>query len=210
MIFTYLLLQRLQYFRANSCASFSEVNSEGYSVANQSASSTLSTFLVCTKSCYCLKVYTDRFYNSSYVLNVLIFLTPFFWSSFNIIQSLLSHVAWNRLLLVSVYGYPTVCQNVIVCYFIRLQFRFAHHQAAMIVALRQALDFLLVRAATNPATIAEPSHEDERILHVVKALSRANAGSFNVSRGGGQFQPRGGPLPGYVKLGLELLRVGFV
>ena len=80
----------------------------------------------------------------------------------------------------------------------------------MIVALRQALDFLLVRAATNPATIAEPSHEDERILHVVKALSRANAGSVNVSRGGGQFQPRGGPLPGYVKLGLELLRIGFV
>lgn len=82
-----------------------------------------------------------------------------------------------------------------------LQFRFAHRQAAMIVALRQALDFLLVRAATNPATIAEPSHEDERILHVIKALSRANAGSFNVSRGGGQFQPRGGPIPGLMHRG---------
>ena len=80
---------------------------------------------------------------------------------------------------------------------VRLQFRFAHHQAAMIVALRQALDYLLVRAATTPCTIAEPTHSDERILNVIKSLSRANAGSFGVSRGGGnQFPPRGRPLPG--------------
>ena len=74
----------------------------------------------------------------------------------------------------------------------RLQFRFAHHQAALIVALRHALDYLLVRAATTPSSIAEPNHMDEKILHVVKSLSRANAGSFGVGRGGGnQFQHRG-------------------
>lgn len=84
---------------------------------------------------------------------------------------------------------------------LRLQFRFPHHQAAMIVALRQAVDYLLVRAATTPSTIAEPTHADERILNVIKSLSRANAGSFGVSRGGGnQFQPRGRPLPGWVQL----------
>jgi len=75
-----------------------------------------------------------------------------------------------------------------------LQFRFAHHQAALIVALRHALDYLLVRAATTPSSIAEPNHMDEKILHVVKSLSRANAGSFGVGRGGGnQFQQRGAP-----------------
>jgi len=83
-----------------------------------------------------------------------------------------------------------------------LQFRFPHHQAAMIVALRQALDYLLVRAATTPSTIAEPTHADERILNVIKSLSRANAGSFGVNRGGGnQFPPRGRPLPGLMHRG---------
>jgi len=76
----------------------------------------------------------------------------------------------------------------------RLQFRFVHHQAAMIVALRHAVDFLLVRAATTPSIIAEPSHMDEKILHVMKSLSRANAGWFGVKRGGGnQFHQRGHP-----------------
>lgn len=76
----------------------------------------------------------------------------------------------------------------------RLQFRFVHHQAAMIVALRHAVDFLLVRAATTPSIIAEPSHMDEKILHVMKSLSRANAGWFGVNRGGGnQFHHRGHP-----------------
>ncbi|XP_078384818.1 ATP-dependent RNA helicase A protein-like [Oculina patagonica] len=83
-----------------------------------------------------------------------------------------------------------------------LQFRFPHHQAAMIVALRHALDYLLVHAATTPPKIAEPSHTDERILNVIKSLSRANAGSFGVSRSGGhQFQPRGRPPPGLMHRG---------
>lgn len=85
----------------------------------------------------------------------------------------------------------------LIFFSLRLRFRFPHHQAAMIVALRQAVDYLLVRAATTPSTIAEPTHADERILNVIKSLSRANAGTFGVSRGGGnQFQPRGRPLPG--------------
>lgn len=77
----------------------------------------------------------------------------------------------------------------------RLQFRFIHHQAALIVALRHALDYLLVRAATTPAIIAEPNDMDEKILHVIKALSRANAGSFGLGGGGNQFQQRGHPPP---------------
>ncbi|CAH3166121.1 unnamed protein product [Porites evermanni] len=82
-----------------------------------------------------------------------------------------------------------------------LQFRFVHHQAAMIVALRHAVDFLLVRAATTPSIIAEPSHMDEKILHVMKSLSRANAGWFGVNRGGGnQFHHRGHP-PGLMHRG---------
>ena len=82
----------------------------------------------------------------------------------------------------------------VIFYPSRLQFRFVHHQAAMIVALRHAVDFLLVRAATTPSIIAEPSHMDEKILHVMKSLSRANAGWFGVNRGGGnQFHHRGHP-----------------
>lgn len=81
-----------------------------------------------------------------------------------------------------------------------LQFRFAHHQAAQIVALRHALDYLLVRTATTPSIIAEPTHMDEKILHVIKSLSRANAGSFGVGRGGNQFQQRGPP-PGLMYRG---------
>ena len=83
--------------------------------------------------------------------------------------------------------------HLFTLFFLRLQFRFVHHQAAMIVALRNALDYLLVRAATTPAIIAEPNHMDEKILHVIKALSRANAGSFGVGGGGHQFPQRGHP-----------------
>lgn len=70
----------------------------------------------------------------------------------------------------------------------------------MVVALRSALDYLLVRAATTPGIIAEPDHMDEKILHVFKSLSRANAGSFGVQNQQGvrQFPQRGHP-PGSVK-----------
>ncbi|XP_068739681.1 ATP-dependent RNA helicase A protein-like [Montipora capricornis] len=83
-----------------------------------------------------------------------------------------------------------------------LQFRFVHHQAAMVVALRHALDYLLVRAATTPSVIAEPNHMDEKILHAIKSLSRANAGTFGVQNrpGGNQFPPRGHP-PGLMHRG---------
>ena len=80
-------------------------------------------------------------------------------------------------------------------FFFRLQFRFVHHQAAMVVALRSALDYLLVRAATTPGVIAEPDHMDEKILHVFKSLSRANAGCFGVQnqQSARQFPQRGHP-----------------
>jgi len=63
-----------------------------------------------------------------------------------------------------------------------------HHQAAMVVALRQAIDVLLIQAASDPQSIAQPSHEDERVINTIKALSRNNAGKFVQ---GGQ----GGPPP---------------
>ena len=83
----------------------------------------------------------------------------------------------------------------IIYFFFRLQFRFVHHQAAMVVALRSALDYLLVRAATTPGIIAEPDHMDEKILHVFKSLSRANAGCFGVQNQQSvrQFPQRGHP-----------------
>lgn len=83
-----------------------------------------------------------------------------------------------------------------------LQFRFVHHQAAMVVALRSALDYLLVRAATTPGVIAEPDHMDEKILHVFKSLSRANAGCFGVQnqQSARQFPQRGHP-PGLMQRG---------
>ena len=85
--------------------------------------------------------------------------------------------------------------RILFLFSVRLQFRFVHHQAAMVVALRHALDYLLVRAATTPSVIAEPNHMDEKILHAIKSLSRANAGTFGVQNrpGGNQFPPRGHP-----------------
>ena len=85
--------------------------------------------------------------------------------------------------------------RILVLFSVGLQFRFVHHQAAMVVALRHALDYLLVRAATTPSVIAEPNHMDEKILHAIKSLSRANAGTFGVQNRprGNQFPPRGHP-----------------
>lgn len=83
-----------------------------------------------------------------------------------------------------------------------LQFRFVHHQAAMVVALRSALDYLLVRAATTPGIIAEPDHMDEKILHVFKSLSRANAGCFGVQNQQSVRQsPQRGHPPGLMQRG---------
>ncbi|XP_074611136.1 ATP-dependent RNA helicase A-like [Acropora palmata] len=83
-----------------------------------------------------------------------------------------------------------------------LQFRFVHHQAAMVVALRSALDYLLVRAATTPGIIAEPDHMDEKILHVFKSLSRANAGCFGVQNQQSVRQfPQRGHHPGLMQRG---------
>ena len=117
-------------------------------------------------------------------------------AGFGDIQHKSYHENWNMLrpnhghLLVSCLSFT------VIFYPSRLQFRFVHHQAAMIVALRHAVDFLLVRAATTPSIIAEPSHMDEKILHVMKSLSRANAGWFGVNRGGGNQFPRRGHPPG--------------
>ena len=61
--------------------------------------------------------------------------------------------------------------RIVVLFSVRLQFRFVHHQAAMVVALRHALDYLLVRAATTPSVIAEPNHMDEKILHAIRSPS---------------------------------------
>ncbi|KAK3730001.1 hypothetical protein QZH41_000955 [Actinostola sp. cb2023] len=78
-----------------------------------------------------------------------------------------------------------------------IRLRMPHQQAAMIVALRQAIDVLLIQATSNPTSIAEPSHTDERVIGVIKSLSRNNAGKFVQGNQGpppapmGQYRGRG-------------------
>ncbi|XP_049811286.1 dosage compensation regulator isoform X1 [Schistocerca nitens] len=68
--------------------------------------------------------------------------------------------------------------------------------AAAIVALRPALEALVVRAAKDPETITELSPLDEKVMNVLKQLCRMNAGRHNmdqVSTGGmpSRRPPRG-------------------
>lgn len=58
--------------------------------------------------------------------------------------------------------------------------------AAAIVALRPALEALVVRAAKEPDTITQLSPQDEKVMNVIKELCRLNAGKF------GQEQVTGG------------------
>ncbi|KAK7867141.1 hypothetical protein R5R35_005856 [Gryllus longicercus] len=73
--------------------------------------------------------------------------------------------------------------------------------AALIVALRPALEGLVIRASKEPDTITELSPLDEKVMNVIKELCKINAGRHGLEqvRGGGfvsKRPPRGHTLDG--------------
>lgn len=52
--------------------------------------------------------------------------------------------------------------------------------AAKILALRPALEAMIVRATQNPESIQTPDPQEEQLMNVVRALSRPNAGRFGL------------------------------
>ena len=53
--------------------------------------------------------------------------------------------------------------------------------AAKVVALRPALEALIVKATTNPEGIAEPEQEDSELMNAVRRLSKVNSGRFGLA-----------------------------
>jgi len=52
--------------------------------------------------------------------------------------------------------------------------------AARIVAVRPALEALIVKATSDPESLAQPSPVDGEVLDVVRLLSRATAAQHSV------------------------------
>ncbi|XP_063239995.1 ATP-dependent RNA helicase A isoform X2 [Bacillus rossius redtenbacheri] len=52
--------------------------------------------------------------------------------------------------------------------------------AAMLVALRPALEGLVVRASRDPEAISEPSPLDDKVVNVIRQLCKLNAGRFGM------------------------------
>ena len=57
--------------------------------------------------------------------------------------------------------------------------------AASIVALRPALEALVVKATVSPESVAEPTAADTQLLNIVRTLSKANAARHGVQAGDG-------------------------
>ena len=60
-----------------------------------------------------------------------------------------------------------------------------HEQAANIVAVRNAIEDIMVKTANNPEIIADPTHEIGRTCQIIRSLCRSNSGRYtsNAARG---------------------------
>lgn len=56
------------------------------------------------------------------------------------------------------------------------------HVAAAIVALRPALESLVVRASKEPELIAEPTPLEEKVMNVIRQLCKVNAGRHGMEQ----------------------------
>lgn len=52
--------------------------------------------------------------------------------------------------------------------------------AAAIVALRPALESLVVRASKDPELITEPTPVEQKVINVIKKLCGVNAGRYGM------------------------------
>ena len=66
--------------------------------------------------------------------------------------------------------------------------------AALIGALRPALETLVIRCAADPSTISEPTHQEDKTLQVIRQLSKINTARYNMEQVGmGGFQTKRPP-----------------
>ena len=63
--------------------------------------------------------------------------------------------------------------------------------AAIITALRPAVESLVIRCAAEPNSVAEPTHQEDKTIQAVRQLAKMNAGRFNMEQVGmGGFQTK--------------------
>ena len=62
----------------------------------------------------------------------------------------------------------------------RINLKMEHRGAAKIVALRPALEALIVKATTEPESVQEPGQLDSDLMNVVRALSKVQSGRFGI------------------------------
>ena len=63
----------------------------------------------------------------------------------------------------------------------RINLKMEYESAAKIVALRPALEALMVRITNNPEGIQNPGPQEETLMSAVRSLSRPRTGRFNLS-----------------------------
>ena len=62
----------------------------------------------------------------------------------------------------------------------RIKLKMNPEVAAKILALRPAMEALIVRATQNPDCIQSPGPQEECLMEVIRALSRPNAARFGI------------------------------
>ena len=66
--------------------------------------------------------------------------------------------------------------------------------AAIITALRPAVESLVIRCAAEPGSVAEPTMQEDKTIQAVRQLAKMNAGRFNMEQVGmGGFQTKRPP-----------------
>jgi len=75
-----------------------------------------------------------------------------------------------------------VVDKLFVCFVVcrRINLTMSPATAAKIVALRPALESLIVKALANPDELTEPQAVDSDVMNVVRALSRPNVAKFGA------------------------------
>ena len=72
------------------------------------------------------------------------------------------------------------CYHPILLPCSRINLKMKHDTAAAIVALRPALEAMIVKATINPEGIADPDPLDAELMAVIRGLSKISSGKFGI------------------------------
>ena len=62
----------------------------------------------------------------------------------------------------------------------RINLKTSFDTVAKITALRPALEAFIVKATTDPESVASPSHTDAELMNIVRDLSHIRASRYNI------------------------------